>query len=237
MTQPTLAKDALNRVMGGIFWKSGTTITTAIIRAFHKVEGNTGGDTPLAHIGVSMGKEGDAVGETVVGGGSETPVLQIGGRDPSGNKLLYRVNADRSLPISAELASLAALADAMANPTTSRIGAALMIWNGSGWDRLRVASAVKFVDAASAATDITAWDPAAGKKVRVLGWELQADAAVTLTLKTGATAFDKRKLAADGVWSSPPGLGHGWLGGVDENVVISRSGSAAVWGIIYGVEE
>jgi len=41
------------------------------------------------------------------------------------------------LPIDTELPAAAALANGDANPTTSRIGANLLIWNGVTWDRLR----------------------------------------------------------------------------------------------------
>lgn len=46
-------------------------------------------------------------------------------------------SASFPLPVDTELPAAAALADATANPTTTSLGAHLMGWNGSTWDRAR----------------------------------------------------------------------------------------------------
>ena len=59
--------------------------------------------------------------------------------------------------VDTELPDAAALADAMANPTTPLIGACMMAWNGSTWDRINgtqegtlLASAARTANASSA---------------------------------------------------------------------------------------
>lgn len=114
----------------------------------------------------------------------------------------------------------------------------------SAFDRLRTPNVFKIVSAVSitAATGTTIWDPAAGKKVRLMGYCFSVSAAASLRFYTGSgTAltneiFRSPLLAAAGVWGDD--LGNGILASAaDHNLNLDVSANATVTGTVWGVEE
>lgn len=132
MANPSAPTDGGGLNLGFYVHKAGTTLTACLARAFGKSA--TTGATDAAHLAVATGEEAAAVASA---DGGIVPYVLVGGRDPSGNGLAFRANADRSVPITGELASMAALADAYANPTSSHLGAMPHLFNGTTWDRER----------------------------------------------------------------------------------------------------
>lgn len=80
------------------------------------------------------------VGPTIGGAtdAGDAPV-KVAGTDAGGSVRTLRTNNNGELVIDTELAAASALADDDANPTTSRIGANVLGFDGATWDRIRAA--------------------------------------------------------------------------------------------------
>lgn len=112
--------------------------------------------------------------------------------------------------------------------------------------RLKVAfttDTFKMIDAVAvtAGTPATVWTPAAGKKVRLLGWFLSSSAAAALELQdsgaAGTVIAQTPLLAAAGVHDAPQ-LGEGIvLAAADNTLEIDVTANATVSGMVFGVEE
>ena len=101
----------------------------------------------------------------------------------------------------------------------------------------------KMIDAVAitAGTPATVWTPAAGKKVRLLGWFLSSSAAAALELQdsgaAGTVIAQTPLLAAAGVHDAPH-LGEGLvLAAADNTLNLDVTASATVSGMVFGVEE
>ncbi|MBA2559474.1 MAG: hypothetical protein H0V07_06225 [Propionibacteriales bacterium] len=94
--------------------------------------------------------------------------------------------------------------------------------------------------AAVAGTGATIWTPAAGKKVRLLGWSLSSSANASLIFgdnTVGAVILRTELLAAAGVSQSPPGLGTGFLSAAADNVLkLDVTANSTVSGFVFGIE-
>src|SRR5262245_12815875 len=74
-------------------------------------------------------------------------------------------------------------ADALTGTTGAEALGYLYGFNGTTWDRMRVANVFKSVALAAGTTETTIWTPQSGKKFRLMGFCLTAGAATTLTFK------------------------------------------------------
>lgn len=142
------------------------------------------------------------------------------------------------------LPSPAALADALANPTTTLIGALGLVYAPSGgtaqWERLRTPNVFKTVSLSSGTAETTIWTPGSGRKFRLMGfWFKVGSTAAVLTFKDGsggATIFVGAATGNDN--TGAVNLGNGILSGAANNVLtVTRSGSTALDGTVWGCEE
>jgi hypothetical protein len=137
-----------------------------------------------------------------------------------------------------ELPAAAALADAASNPTTPLVGAALLGFNGTTWDRLRTPTTYKALAAVAIGSIATVWTPASGKKFRLMGGSISVSAAVSILFEdnaAGATIIQLPKLAVDTPYNFD--LGNGILSAAANNVLkATSSGAANVTGYLYGCE-
>lgn len=131
--------------------------------------------------------------------------------------------------------------DAIANSSNiTRIMASLMGFDGTNWQRQRLANAFKPQDAVAVGTEATIWTPAAGKKFRLMGGVLAvatAAGAVKLRDNTAGTiiAVIPTLTLNDPV---PFELDQGILSAVANNVLTAQGAATAVLhGIVFGTEE
>jgi hypothetical protein len=125
-------------------------------------------------------------------------------------------------------------------------------YDGTAWDRIRVASVFKNI-VATAAGNTAVWTPAAGTKFRLMGYTisvagiLAATAVQTIQLRDGATTVIDRR-AATVTATTPTGdsqlaadFGQGQLSALANNVLNINLGSAMTGGGVYvnawGTEE
>lgn len=133
----------------------------------------------------------------------------------------------------------ASLADAFANPSTTKIEALLGVFNGATWDRLRTANVFTTVALNAGTSETTIWTPASGKKFRLLGFLLTCGAASTLTFKdntAGTTIFVTRGTTDAPINTGP--MGNGILSASADNVLtVTRGTSCTLSGTLFGCEE
>jgi hypothetical protein len=144
-----------------------------------------------------------------------------------------------AVPVSTGTSAAAALSDALANPTTTQIGAWLLAFDGAQGVRLRTQSKRVDLNAVAAGTIATAWSPAAGKRVRLMGGVLSVSAAGSLLFEdnaAGAFVFRTPKLAADSPYNFDLGQGVA-LGAVNNLLKMTLSVAGSVTGTLYGTEE
>jgi hypothetical protein len=140
--------------------------------------------------------------------------------------------------------------DNPADAYTNSIGrlftfAALSGFNGSTWDRIRIANVFKTRTDASitAGTPATIWTPSSGKKFRLLGLSLSLSVAGQIIFKDGGAAdaviLMSPKLAAAGIWTiGRDDIGNGLLGAAADGVLkVDVSGTGNVGGSVWGTEE
>jgi hypothetical protein len=143
--------------------------------------------------------------------------------------------------------SSAAASDAVANPTSLQVLDHEHRWDGAAWQRMRTPNVFKTVVAVAvtATTGTTVWDPAAGKKFRLMGYCLSSSAAASLKFYEGLTTalttlrFQGPLLAAAGIDNQGGGsLGNGILSStVDMNLNLDVSANSTVSGSVWGTEE
>lgn len=138
-------------------------------------------------------------------------------------------------------AAAAALADAVANPTTGGAGAYLLVFNGTTWDRVRTEAIRTDLGTTAIGTITTVWTPASGKKFRLMGGSISVSAAASVLFEdnaAGAGNFIYRtpKLLADTPFNFS--LGNGFLSATANNVLkATASASANITGTLWGTEE
>lgn len=113
-------------------------------------------------------------------------------------------------------------------------------WNGTSWDRVRVANVFKNVSAVVITSETTVWTPASGKKFRLMGYCL------TQGVVTGAITI-KDNTAGTTILIIPPhtiavavcgSLGNGILSGAADRVLTATGASTeTITGYFYGTEE
>jgi hypothetical protein len=126
---------------------------------------------------------------------------------------------------------------------TRTLGVGPYAWNGSTFDRLRTPNVFKDISAVAitAGTAATIWTPTSGKKFRLMGWSIAADAACSLIFRYGGTPttmFRTEKLAANGISQNAPGFGNGSMpGAANDALKLDVTANATVSGYCFGCEE
>lgn len=163
----------------------------------------------------------------------------------SGNALVNAADAPSSvnaitLTVDTEFPAAATLADTTSNPSTTGAAAYLFSYNGLTWDRVRLPNTLKDLATVTITTIQTAWTPASGKKVRLMGGTLSASAAMSILFEDNAASssvkFRTPKLAADTPYTFdiPGGM---LLSTINNVLKITGSAAGAVTGTIWGTEE
>lgn len=144
--------------------------------------------------------------------------------------------------VDTELPAAAALSDALANPTTSIIGAANLVWDAgaAAWKRAHAPTIFKDMATVTITTITTIWTPTSGKKFRLLGGTFSVSAACSVLFEDnagGTTIYRTPKLLAD----TPYNMDLGPLGKLSASVnnILKATSSAAatIVGTVYGDEE
>lgn len=142
---------------------------------------------------------------------------------------------------SQQIPAAAALADALANPTTTNLAAILFGMNGATYDRIRVPAIQKDLAALTISTITTVWTPGSGKKPRLMGGEISVSAAGSVLFEdnsAGTTVFRTPKLAADTPYNFVVMGGQGYMLAAGNNVLkATLSVSGTITGTLYGTEE
>lgn len=116
-----------------------------------------------------------------------------------------------------------------------------MVYNGATWDRLRTATIFKSVQNINvvAGTPATVWTPAAGKKFRLLGWDLAVTTATNAILfKDNGTEIARTVGGGPNHATTPVGWGNGILSAAANNVLqIDVLTSTMINGTVFGTEE
>jgi hypothetical protein len=115
---------------------------------------------------------------------------------------------------------------------------AVFLWNGNLFVPQYTPSTFKEINiVAGGAGDQTAWTPAAGKKFRLLGWQLRATVDETLIFKQAAAAIGIRiHVGTAGLVS--PNLGSGYVStAINEALVFNFSAAGTLTGFVFGCEE
>lgn len=143
------------------------------------------------------------------------------------------------LVVDTELPAAAALADAASNPTAPLVGVCVLGWNGATWDRARIPTVFKDLNAVTITTITTVWTPTSGKKFRLQGGHFSVSAAASVLFEdngAGTTIIRTPKLLADTPFILD--LGNGVLSAAANNVLkATSSAAAAITGHVYGTEE
>jgi len=120
------------------------------------------------------------------------------------------------------------------------VAAYLQVLNGSSWDRLRTPTVFKSLNALAIGSEATIWTPAAGKKFRLMGYNLMTGtAAGSITLKdnTAGTTILIIPNATNGV-PIQDSLGNGILSAAANNVLTATGvATETLTGYVYGTEE
>jgi hypothetical protein len=117
-----------------------------------------------------------------------------------------------------------------------------LVWNGSGWDRLRIPGVWKDQSAVTISTIATLWTPASGKKIRFMGGVISVSAAGNVLFEDNAAGggnflFRTPKLAADTPYNfTLPGNG-ALLAAVDRVLKATLSTTGTITGTLFGCEE
>lgn len=117
----------------------------------------------------------------------------------------------------------------------------LALFNGVGWDRQRTPNKWVTLNAVSIATETTIWTPAAGKRFRLMGYQLTSGTVGGNVLLKDNTAGATISLLPFGAASQPmnnPDMANGYLS-VAVNNVLTATGTATqtISGYLYGCEE
>lgn len=143
--------------------------------------------------------------------------------------------------VDTELPAAAALADG-STPllSTTKVGVVPFARTGTSTsDILRTPNVFKPLDAVSIAAEATIWDPAAGKKFRLMGYHLSSSVAGNVLLKdnTAGTTIAVIPAGAGG-GGSVVDLGNGILSGTADNLLTATGPAlSTLSGVVWGIEE
>lgn len=159
------------------------------------------------------------------------PVLIGGQRNANGNLMTLNVESLANLLLDA--AGAAGSGVSVKSYQVAQIST-------SGFSALRTPSVFKNIAAVAvtAATPVAAWDPASGKKFRLMGFALSLSVAGSVIIKDGANEILRTPLMAAGAGMVSPPMGNGILStAADANLFIDVTASGSVSGFVYGTEE
>ena len=91
--------------------------------------------------------------------------------------------------------------------------------------------------AVTAGTPVTVWTPAAGKKVRFMGYALSLSVAGSVILKTATVESIRTPLVLAGTGHTSSGMGNGILYAADAVFQVDATATGAVSGYVFGLEE
>jgi hypothetical protein len=179
--------------------------------------------------------------------------VQVGGVDGSGNAQALLVGTNGRVQTEMYGSTNAAISSGAVGGSDGQSTGLISLstqgypywFNGANWDRARTPNVFKTINnqAVTAATGITVWDPASGKKVRLMGYSLSLSVAGRILLYTGATTALTTLVAItpDLLAATPfpaPLLGNGILAATaDHNLNLDVSANGSVSGMVWGVEE
>ena len=116
---------------------------------------------------------------------------------------------------------------------------AISVYNGSGYEYVRIASTRKDLSAVTITSITSVWTPASGKKFRLMGGCISLSAAGNVLFEDNAAAafiFRTPKLLADTPYNFD--LGNGYLSAAVNNILkATASAAGAITGTLYGTEE
>lgn len=143
--------------------------------------------------------------------------------------------------VDTELPAAAALADAAANPTTPTVGAGMLGYNGTTWDRVRLCNVQYDLSAVSVNSIATVGTPTTGKKLRLLGGSISVSAAGSVLFEDnagGTTVYRTPKLLADTPYNFVVRSGQGYMLAAINNV-LKGTGSVnmSITGTLFATEE
>ena len=135
--------------------------------------------------------------------------------------------------------TLTTLSDAISNPTAPVQGAAVLLWDGTQFVRVRTAGVFKDLNAVAISTSVSVWTPPSSKKFRLMGGSVSVSAAGSVLFEDNASGkfvFRTPKLAADTPYNFdlPGGRVSATAG---NSLVATLSVSGAITGTIWGTEE
>lgn len=193
---------------------AGTTPTKAVLAVLQNLEGTSGQAAPAKTIGTGVVTGAGALvsisGLSAIGDGGAGASTQAAGMLGFNGSAWDRLRTTATAGTAQAGTGVQAVAQhlfggastytpaqAVSNISDGIAGAGVQAagiagFNGSTWDRFRVANIFKYATAVLAALGTLAvWTPAAGKKFRLFGLILGASADVNLTLKdaAGGTTF------------------------------------------------
>lgn len=109
------------------------------------------------------------------------------------------------------------------------------------YEQARTPTIVKLLAGVAVGSEATIWTPAAGKKFRLMGFQLAqgtATGAVILKDNTAGTSIYEIPQATVGVPISSPPLGNGILSAAANNVLTATGvATETLTGVVYGTEE
>ena len=148
-----------------------------------------------------------------------------------------------ALSVDSELPAAAALADATANPTIPSVGADLLVFNGTTWDRLRVPSRQVDLNAVAITTIATLYTPAAGKKIRLISGSISVSAACSVLFEDNSagngTAFRTPQLLANTPYNFLVTGGQGYRLALADSLLkgTASTGTVTITGTLQIAEE
>jgi hypothetical protein len=115
------------------------------------------------------------------------------------------------------------------------------IYNGLTWDRARTPNVFKPLNAASVASEVTIWTPAAGKKFRIMGFCLTSGTVggnVLFKDNTAGTTILVVPFGAANATIGSDGMGNGILSAAANNVLTATGvATQTISGFVFGTEE
>jgi hypothetical protein len=186
---------------------------------------------------LNAGSGGDLIYTEDVGSGFKMPATKIhtgavgvdGGPVTSANPLNI---------LAANFPTAVVPGDATNGPTIPQIQNFPMLWNGSTWDRKRVASiVVPLSNIAVSTSPASIWTPSSGKKFRIMGGTVSLSASVTLAFQDAGTTFAIFSMTSG--TNLPLNFGeNGYLSTAANNSLFALGGgSANLYGTIFGTFE
>jgi hypothetical protein len=113
-----------------------------------------------------------------------------------------------------------------------------LVFTGSVWDRMRAPSQFVPVNAVGITANTAIWTPAAGKKVRVMGYQFTTTVAGAVILKDNSATVVAVFYGAAGIPGPAVELSNGFILAAANNPLTAIGpGGAVLHGLVWGSEE